>query len=60
MSQIIHTEMTLDPFLRKLNQYTTSFDLSNIIDNLYDVLDLDDNSGITFHDLLKDLYNVFF
>jgi voltage-gated sodium channel len=57
MSQIIHTEMVLDPLLRKLSTYTTSHDLSNLIDNLYKVLDLDDNGGIAFHELRKGLYN---
>jgi hypothetical protein len=38
--KIVHTEMVLDPLLRKLNQYTSLHDLTNLIDNLYKVLDL--------------------
>ena len=35
--QAFGTEMTLDPLLMRLNQFTSTYDLDSMIDNLYKV-----------------------
>ena len=48
---VVGTEMTLDPLMMKLNEFATPGELAAMIDNLYKVLDIDDNGGVAFDEM---------
>ena len=52
------TEMTLDPLLKKLNEFATPGELTLMIDNLYKVLDIDDNGSVAFEEMRVGLRNI--
>ena len=58
MQAVVSTEITLDPLLAKLNQFTTPSDLRSMIDNLYKVLDIDDNGGVNYEEFKAGLCNI--